>query len=189
MILRHTEQLARARCLATMSLHRGLAGRRGRRRGGADGCGVRLGRHMRRRLRPDVYDVELTVGAEVEHPLVEDDVVVEGLDPERMAALGHFDRRLLQCLAAQHVQLPLLGAVGLFQRDDDGRLVVNGQLIAQVATVLRLGGNHGGVEHGLACLLGLEVVGQFATLGKGDGVHGVAEHLDGVRRERGLRWM
>ena len=52
------------------------------------------------------YDVELAVFLEVEHPLVEDNMVVQRLDPQRMTAFREFDSSMLESLTTQHTQFP-----------------------------------------------------------------------------------
>ena len=52
------------------------------------------------------YDVELTVFLEVEHPLVEDNMVVQRPDPQRMTAFREFDSSMLESLTTQHTQFP-----------------------------------------------------------------------------------
>ena len=54
------------------------------------------------------YNIELSCGLEVEHPLVGNDMVVEGLDSERVTAFRHVHRRQLQGLTAQDALLPEL---------------------------------------------------------------------------------
>ena len=51
---------------------------------------------------------------EVNHPLVEDDVIVEGAYGESMLAPCETDVDTLNCLAAKHILLPLFGVVCFF---------------------------------------------------------------------------
>ena len=61
------------------------------------------------------YDVKFSVFLKVEHPLVYDDMIIEGLDLQCMLPLRHFDACLLQRLTTQHTHFPELRAVGFFE--------------------------------------------------------------------------
>ena len=50
--------------------------------------------------------IELALGIEVQEPLVNDDVVVEGFDGEGVGAHADIKRQFSDCLSAQHLCLP-----------------------------------------------------------------------------------
>ena len=96
-----------------------------------------------------------------------------------MLAFGYIYWCFLECLTAQHILFPWLGAVRFLQRDNNGLLVIELNLKAQITFIVGVCGNHGGIEHGISLVDTLELIDESVVLGDVDSVHRVAEHLDG----------
>ena len=104
-------------------------------------------------------------------------MVIKGLYLQSVLAFLHFHRGLLQRLTTKDALLPKVGTIFLLQGDNDRLLIIERHLIAQVALVAGLRGNHGCSQYSIALCRTIEFINQFPSLRKADGLHRVSQHI------------
>ena len=102
---------------------------------------VLTGRHGSLPLQREA--IELALEVVVNHPLIDDNVVVEGLDDKGMRAPANVEWQFTEGLSTKHLCLPTFRPEWFLQREHFRFATIDAHGKAYVAVVVGLGGDEG----------------------------------------------